>query len=441
MPLSLDLGRIDGFVTEQELSDAAADIIEARNLLLSRSGAGSEATGWLNPDILMPEEELIRISDCAAHLIAESDVVLAVGIGGSYLGARAAVEFLTSPLYNLLPKNTPDIWFLGNDLSASHIHETLTLCEGKRISLIVVSKSGGTIETAVAFRVLRRYMERRYGDMAAARIIAVTDPYSGSLRAMAEAEGYQTFSIPRSVGGRYSVLTPAGLLAIATAGIDIEKLLRGACDARDRLTKQEFGENTAMQYAAARLALYRKGYAVELFCGWDPCQLQLLEWLKQLFGESEGKSHAGLFPAAAVYTTDLHSLGQFVQDGSRILFETMLAVEKDNRKVTVGSMDRNPDGLGYLQELSFGEMTRRTRTAVTAAHADGGVPVIGLSALNRTAWEYGGMLMFFMFSCALSGYALGINPFDQPGVEDYKRNMAALLGKPGLEDLAAKLSV
>ncbi len=439
MPLSLDLGRIEGFVEAQIQKESEQDIAEARNTLLHRGKMGSDATGWLNPELLMPDAQLLQIADCAAHLIAESDVVLAAGIGGSYLGARAAVEFLTSPLYNVLPKNTPDIWFLGNDLSASHIHETLALCEGKRISLIVVSKSGGTVETAVAFRVLRRYMERRYGDMAGARIIAITDPHSGSLRAMAEAEGYQTFEIPRNVGGRYSVLTPAGLLAIATAGIDIEKLLKGACDARDRLMNLDYDENPAMQYAATRLALYRKGYAVELFCGWDPCQLQLLEWLKQLFGESEGKAHAGLFPASAVYTTDLHALGQFVQDGSRILFETMLAVEKDNRKLTVGPLERDPDGLGYLQALSFGEMTRRTRKAVAAAHADGGVPVVGLSLPSRTAWEYGWMLYFFMFSCALSGYALGVNPFDQPGVEDYKRNMAALLGKPGLEQLAAKL--
>jgi glucose-6-phosphate isomerase len=441
MPVSPNLNMVEGFVSQKELSDSLGDIKQARLTLRKESKAGGSPADWLNPGLLVSDELLNCIVASAGHLAADSDVVLAVGIGGSYLGARAAIEYLSSPFYNLLPKNTPDILFLGNDLSASHMLETLVLCEGKRISIIVTSKSGTTIETAAAFRVLRRYMERRYGDMAAARIICVTDPKEGALRAIADSEGFETFAIPPGVGGRYSVLTPAGLLPIATAGIDIEKMLRGACDARERLLNDDSESNPAMDYAAARLALYRKGFAVELFCGWDPSQSMLLEWIKQLFGESEGKAHAGLFPASAVYTTDLHSLGQFVQDGSRILFETMIAVEKDNRKLSVGALEDNRDGLDYLQELTFGEMTRRTRRAVTAAHAEGGVPVITLSLPNRTPWEYGWLLYFFMLSCAMSGYAMGINPFDQPGVEDYKHNMTALLGKPGMEDLAARLKL
>ncbi|MEG2174427.1 MAG: glucose-6-phosphate isomerase [Oscillospiraceae bacterium] len=440
MPVSVNFEFLSGYVSPEERKALESEILTAQRVLMNKNGAGSNFLGWLSPANLNAPEELVQIGNCATRLIADSDAVLVIGIGGSYLGARAAVEFLVSPLYNALPKKTPEIWFIGNDLSASHLTEVLTLCEGKRVSVIVISKSGTTTEPAVAFRVLRAYMEQRYGDLAATRIVAVTDKSRGALRTQANTEGYETFAIPDDVGGRFSVLTPVGLLPIAVAGIDIEQLIKGAAAAAHDCAVANFDDNPCLQYVAARNVLLRKGRAVELFCGWDPAFSQTAEWLKQLFGESEGKGHQGLFPASAAYTTDLHSLGQFVQDGSSILFETVCSIEQDTHVLSVSEQVNDLDGLNYLAGMTLGEMTHRARRAVALAHHAGGTPGIFVDMPARTPYEYGWMLYFFEYACAVSGYTLGVNPFDQPGVEDYKRNMFALLGKPGYEELAASLN-
>lgn len=440
MALTLDYTYLKPVLQDGEIDALAPEILAAQRTLAGRSGPGNDFLGWLVPDALNTEQDLARIEACAARLQQQSDAVLVVGIGGSYLGARAAVEFMVSPLYNSLPKQTPDLWFVGNDLSASHVSEVLRCCEQKRISVIVISKSGTTTEPAVAFRLLKAELERRYGKKEAAqRIVAVTDRARGALLGLAKNEGCETFVIPDDVGGRYSVLTPVGLLPIAVAGVSIRALLQGAAAAAKACASTDFAANDCLRYVAVRHALLRKGRAVELFCGWDPCFAMTAEWLKQLFGESEGKQHKGLFPGSCGFTTDLHSLGQFIQDGSKILFETVVSVAQDTATLSVQKQPDDADGLNYLDGMTLGEMNRRAGLAVAMAHRSGGTPSLLMTIPNREAAEYGWMLYFFEYACGVSGYALGVNPFDQPGVEDYKKNMFALLGKPGYEALAQQL--
>ncbi|WMJ85217.1 glucose-6-phosphate isomerase [Oscillospiraceae bacterium LTW-04] len=431
LPIELNFNFIEPFVTRKNFEAIAPEILAAQQTLRQENGAGNDFLGWMDPRAINTDDDLLRLTRCAERLRETSDAVLVVGIGGSYLGARAAIEYLISPLYNSLPNESPNIWFLGNDLSASHIVEVLRICKGKRLSVIVISKSGTTTESAVAFRLIKQEMLKRYGEQAAHRIVAITDKAHGALRTMADQEGFETFVIPDNIGGRYSVLTPVGLLPAAVAGISISRLIEGAADARQVCNGSDFWQNPCLQYVAARNILYRQGCAIELFCGWDPCLTMTAEWLKQLFGESEGKDHKGLFPASATYTTDLHSLGQFVQDGSRNLFETVLFFKEDSASATMQSEASDLDGLNYLAGMTLTEIQEKARQAVAMAHHKGGVASIMMSLDARTPYEYGWLLYFFEYACGVSGYTLNVNPFNQPGVEDYKKNMFALLGKPG----------
>jgi glucose-6-phosphate isomerase len=423
MAVSLDREFLWGFVSQQELSDAEASANRARETLLGGAGAGREFLGWLYPEMLADAALRGRILACAEDLREHSDTVLVVGIGGSYLGAQAAIDYLVSPLYNHLDKKTPDIWFIGTDLSTARLREVLNLCVGRRVSVIVISKSGTTLEPAAAFHLIKSNLPA--GQIA--RVVAVTDRACGTLRKMADEQGYESFVIPENVGGRYSVLTAVGLVPIAAAGIDIAALQKGAADAAKELQTAPFENNPCLQYAAARYLLYQKGRAVELFCGWDPCWAMTAEWLKQLFGESEGKQGRGLFPASALYPTQLHSRGQFVQEGSPVLFETMLHVDKDNEPLVLEARPGDADGLEYLLGMSLSEINRRAVRAVALAHASAHTPCLLLTTPSRTAYEYGWLLYFFELACAVGGYMLGVNPFDQPGVEAYKKNLAALL--------------
>lgn len=431
MPVELNFEFLAPFVAREDFEALAPEVLAAQRTLRQKSGAGNDFLGWLEPKAINTDDDLLRLTRCAERLRETSDHILVVGIGGSYLGARAAIEYLVSPLYNSLPNESPKVWFVGNDLSASHIAEVLKICKGKRLSVIVISKSGTTTEPAVAFRLIKQEMLKRYGEQAACRIVAVTDKAHGALRTMADQEGYETFVIPDDIGGRYSVLTPVGLLPAAAAGISISQLLRGAADAKKACDSTDFWQNPCLQYVAARNILYRKGCAIELFCGWDSCLTMTAEWLKQLFGESEGKDHKGLFPASATYTTDLHSLGQFVQDGSRTLFETVLSFKEDSASITLQREECDLDDLNYLAGMTLTEIREKARRAVAMAHHKGGVASMMLSLDARTPYEYGWLLYFFEYACGVSGYTLKVNPFNQPGVEDYKTNMFALLGKPG----------
>lgn len=431
MPIEMNFEFLEPFVTRDDLNAIAPEILAAQKALRQRTGAGNDFLGWLEPNAINTDDDLLRLTRCAERLRQTSDAVLVAGIGGSYLGARATMEYLISPLYNNLPNESPKVWFVGNDISASHLAEVLKLCKNKRVSVIVISKSGTTTEPAVAFRFIKKEMLKRYGEDAARRIIAITDKAHGALRTMADREGFETFVIPDDIGGRYSVLTPVGLLPAAVAGISISRLIEGAADAKKACDETDFWKNACLQYAAARNILYRKGCAIELFCGWDSCLTMTTEWLKQLFGESEGKEHKGLFPAAATYSTDLHSLGQFVQDGSRNLFETVLSYKEDDASVTMQREAGDLDGLNYLAGMTLTEIQAKARRAVAMAHHKGGVASMLLSLDGRTPYEYGWLLYFFEYACGVSGYTLKVNPFNQPGVEAYKKNMFALLGKPG----------
>ena len=437
MAVELDLTYASELLDERDFAGIERETAGAARLLDGRRGAGSGFLGWLDLPRTM-REALPAIREAAERLSA-SQAVLVVGIGGSYLGARAALEYLKSPFYNALKKTAPDLYFIGNNLSASYHEEILSLCVGKELSAIVISKSGTTTEPAAAFRAVRSLFRERYGAKASERIVAVTDERRGALRELCDAEGYRRFAVPDDVGGRYSVLSAVGLLPLAAAGVDIEALLDGAGDAFSRYASLPFSENPCHRYAAARNLLYRKGRVVEVFASYEPCFVQTAEWLKQLFGESEGKDRKGIFPASASFTADLHSLGQFLQDGSRNLFETVVDIRGGKSRFSVAGDASDGDGLGYLAGKPYEEINRSALEAVAAAHAEGGTPTLLLSTGGRTEYEYGMLLAFFERACAVSGYLLGVNPFNQPGVEGYKRNLFALLGKPGYEDERERL--
>lgn len=426
-----DYSFLERYVNKELLAEAQQKVTVARQMLLDKSGAGSDYLGWLCADKLLCDENIADIQRCADTLRSDSDVILVLGIGGSYLGSRATIEWLASKNHNQL--NSPEIHFAGNELSPAHYHHLMNICEGKRVTLIVISKSGTTLETAVAFRVFRDYMKRRYGCQHHKRILAITDETEGLLRALATSQHYNSFAIPNDIGGRFSVFTPVGMVPIAAAGIDIRALAKGAITAQHELLSLPFSENPAMQYAATRHALYQKGYRIELFCGWDSSMMMLLEWAKQLFGESEGKDEKGLFPASACYSTDLHSLGQFVQQGPPILFETFISFLEEKADLSIPVDQTNSDQLNYLCDKTLGEINRMAKDAVIQAHRGGDVPVCDIVITRQDAFSYGYLLYFFLLSCALSGYALGVNPFDQPGVEQYKQKMFKMLGKPGFD--------
>ncbi len=379
--------------------------------------------------------EFAAIKRAADKIKGNSDILIVIGIGGSYLGARAVIEFLKSNNYNALRKSTPEIYFAGNSVSSSYLAELVKLCDGKDISVNVISKSGETTEPAVAFRVFRDLLVNKYGkDGARERIFVTTDKSRGKLKELATREGYETFVVPDDIGGRFSVLTAVGLLPIAAAGIDIDALMQGAAAARDAYSQPGIEKNDCCKYAAIRNILYRKGKKIELCVGYEPSFTMFGEWFKQLFGESEGKDGKGLFPASAIFSTDLHSLGQYVQQGERDLFETVVFVNEPKFDVEIKADADNADGLNFLAGKTVSFINRKAFEATALAHADGGVPGIVLEVPDHSEFSLGWLLYFFEQSCGISGYLLGVNPFDQPGVEDYKKNMYALLGKPGHED-------
>ena len=438
--LTLNLSNVKSFVTDEELASYLPRLQAADRMLRDGSGKGSDFLGWLNLPESYDREELVRIKAAAKKIQSDSKVLVVIGIGGSYLGARAVIEFLRSPQYNLLPKDTPEIYFAGNNLNADAVNEIITLIGDRDFSVNVISKSGTTTEPAVLFRVFRELLIRRYGEKgAAARIYATTDKARGALKTLATAQGYESFVIPDNVGGRYSVLTAVGLLPIAVSGIDVDALLEGARGAMEALREQSL-ENPAWGYAACRNALLQKGKRIELLACYDPAFRFMAEWWKQLYGESEGKDGTGIFPASVDLTADLHSMGQYIQDGARCLMETVVHIGRMNTRLAVPDDAQNLDGLNFLSGRDLLEVNEQAFRGTVLAHVDGGVPNMVLNLEAKTEKALGELIYFFEYACGLSGYVLGVNPFDQPGVEAYKKNMFALLGKPGYEDRARELA-
>lgn len=440
MSVKLETRYASEFIAQHEFDAIAPQVKAAHELLHSGTGLGNDFLGWVDLPTNYDKEEFARIKAAAARIQKDTDIFIVIGIGGSYLGARAAIEFLKSPLYNAKKKDTPDIYFAGNSISGTALQELLTLCEGRRVSVNIISKSGTTTEPAIAFRVFRDYLEKTVGpEEAKKRIYATTDRARGTLKELADKEGYETFVVPDDVGGRFSVLTAVGLLPIAVAGCDIDALMAGARRAQEELSSTDLNENDCYRYAAARNILLRRGKAVEMMVSYEPQYALMSEWWKQLFGESEGKDGKGLFPASAIFSTDLHSLGQFVQEGSNILFETVVQLDRPQIEKVIESDTENADGLNFLAGKTMDFVNKKAFEGTVLAHADGGTPtlVIRVAAAEEEALGY--LIYFFEKACAISGYMLGVNPFNQPGVESYKKNMFALLGKPGYEDQRAAL--
>lgn len=425
------------FITREELHNLEPFVKEGHHMLEQKTGVGNDFLGWLDLPNQIDQTEYRRIKQAAEKVQNDSDILLVIGIGGSYAGAKAAIEALTHSFRHLMDdkQHKPQILFAGNHMNARYIHDLLDILEGKDVSINVISKSGTTTEPAIAFRIFRSFLEEKYGKHEASkRIYATTDKQKGALKKLADDEGYATFVIPDDIGGRYSVLTAVGLLPIAAAGIDTDDIIEGARQAVDDLAEPSLFNNPAYRYAASRHILYNKGKTTEILANYDPSLQYLAEWWKQLFGESEGKDQKGIFPSSVNFTTDLHSLGQYMQDGRRNIFETVLHVQETNQNITLKKDEQNADNLNYLAGESIHHINQKAYEGTLLAHTDGGVPnmVIELPALN--AYTFGYLVYFFEKACALSGYLLGVNPFNQPGVEAYKNNMFALLGKPGYEN-------
>lgn len=438
-----DYSKAGSFFAEHELTYLRDFVKVAHHSLHEKTGAGSDYLGWIDLPVNYDQEEFSRIERAAEKIRNDSDVLLVIGIGGSYLGARAAIEMLQHSFYNVLPKEkrrSPQIIFAGNNISSTYMMDIIDLLEGKDFSINVISKSGTTTEPAIAFRIFRKILEEKYGaEEARKRIYATTDKAKGALKTLANEEGYETFVIPDDIGGRYSVLTAVGLLPIAVSGADIRAMMKGAADAREDFSKSELDENPAYQYAAVRNILYNKGKTIEMLVNYEPALQYFAEWWKQLYGESEGKDQKGIFPASANFSTDLHSLGQYIQEGRRDLFETVIKVEKPRRGLTIEAEDKDLDGLNYLAGKTVDFVNDKAFEGTLLAHTDGGVPNLIVSVPALDEYHFGYMVYFFEKACAMSGYLLGVNPFDQPGVEAYKVNMFALLGKPGFEEKKAEL--
>lgn len=431
------------FMRQEEMEFIAPQVTVAHVQLHQKSGPGNDFLGWVDLPAKYDKDEFNRIRKAAAKIRKDSDVLIVIGIGGSYLGARAAIELLSHSFNSLLSKRQrkgPQIIFAGNSISSTYLADLFDLLEGKEVSVNVISKSGTTTEPAIAFRIFKAYMEKRYGvEGARARIYATTDRARGALKGLADSEGYESFVVPDDVGGRYSVLTAVGLLPIAVAGIDIREVMRGAKDAMKEFKNPNLEENACYQYAAARNVLLRKGYNVEIMVNYEPSLHFFTEWWKQLFGESEGKDGKGIFPAGVDNSTDLHSMGQYVQDGQRQLFETLIDVVKARRPMEIPVDPQNLDGLNFLSGLDMSEVNSKAAQGTVLAHVDGGVPNFRIEVPELDAYNLGQLVYFFEKACGISGYILAVNPFDQPGVEDYKKNMYALLGKPGFEARKAEL--
>jgi len=429
-----------GFVQSHEIEAIKPQILAAHKTVHEKSGLGADFLGWLDLPENYDKAEFAAIKASAEKIRKNTEVFIVIGIGGSYLGARAAIEFIRSPMYNQLKKDTPDIYFAGNSISADYLNELLDICEGRDVSINVISKSGTTTEPAVAFRIFKKLLEDKYGaEGARERIFCTTDKARGTLKELADREGYQTFVVPDDVGGRYSVLTAVGLLPMAVAGIDLDKVMEGALAARQAFATEDFDNNDCYRYAAMRNILYRKGKAIEIMVSYEPRFTMMNEWYKQLYGESEGKDQKGIFPASVVFSTDLHSMGQFIQDGTRNLFETVVNIKKPNRDITIEEDPENFDGLNFLAGKTMSQVNTKAFEGTILAHNEGGVPNLIIEVPEANEFEFGYMVYFFEKACAISGYVLGINPFNQPGVEAYKKNMFALLGKPGYEDRQAEL--
>ncbi|WP_020155283.1 glucose-6-phosphate isomerase [Caldibacillus debilis] len=431
------------FFGEHELAQMNDLVKVSHQALHEKTGAGNDFLGWIDWPLHYDKEEFSRILKCAEKIRNDSDVLLVIGIGGSYLGARAAIEMLNHSFYNVLPKEkrkSPQIIFAGNNISSTYLHDVIDLLDGKDWSINVISKSGTTTEPAIAFRIFRKLLIEKYGEEEARkRIYATTDKKKGALKTFADAEGYETFVIPDDVGGRYSVLTAVGLLPIAASGADVAQIMAGARQAMEDFSHSELGKNIAYQYAAIRNILYNKGKTVELLINYEPGLQYFAEWWKQLFGESEGKDGKGIYPSSANFSTDLHSLGQYIQEGRRDLFETVLHVESPRHELVIEAEANDLDGLNYLAGKTVDFVNKKAFEGTLLAHTDGDVPNLVVKIPKMDEYTFGYLVYFFEKACAMSGYLLGVNPFDQPGVEAYKRNMFALLGKPGFEEKKKEL--
>lgn len=440
MSLKFNSSYAKDFIRENDIKGLATQVTAAHNTVNQKNGLGNDFLGWVNLPVDYDKEEFARIKNAAEKIKSDTDVLIVIGIGGSYLGARAAIEFLKGPYYNTVRDSVPEIYFSGNSISGSALSDLLKICEGKRVSVNIISKSGTTTEPAVAFRVFRKMLEEHYGEQEAAkRIYCTTDKARGTLKALADEKGYECFVVPDDVGGRFSVLTAVGLLPIAAAGCDIDALMSGAAKAVNDYNIDDIDKNPCYQYAALRNAFYRKGKSVEMLVSYEPRFTMMAEWFKQLFGESEGKDGKGLFPASVTFSTDLHSMGQFVQDGSRIMFETVVTIDDNGSDVVIEKEENNGDGLNFLAGKTMSYVNQKAFEGTVLAHTDGGVPNLVISVDKADEENLGRLIYFFEKACAISGYMLGVNPFDQPGVESYKKNMFALLGKPGYEDMKAEL--
>ena len=428
------------FINDEKISALNESAAVALDTVINKSGAGNDFLGWVDLPVDYDKEEFARIKVAAEKIKKSADVLVVIGIGGSYLGARAAVEFVKSPLYNSLKKDTPDIYFAGNNISTTALTELISILDGKDFCVNVISKSGTTTEPAVAFRVFKAMLIEKYGEAGAKdRIFVTTDKARGTLKQFSDAAGYETFVVPDDVGGRYSVLTAVGLLPIAVAGIDIDAMMKGAQDARAAYTDKNNADNDAIKYAVVRNALLNDGKSTEILVGYEPYMLMMNEWWKQLYGESEGKDNKGIFTASVVFSTDLHSLGQYIQEGQRNLFETVINVKDPGAKFVIPDDPANVDGLNFISGKELDYVNKTAMMATLMAHNDGGVPNIMIELSDRSAYSFGYLVYFFEIACAISGYMLGVNPFNQPGVEAYKKNMFALLGKPGYEEMRAEL--
>lgn len=426
------------FISQEEIDNVSAQVSAAHKTINEKSGPGSDFLGWVDLPVDYDKEEFERIEKAAAKIRKDSDVLVVIGIGGSYLGAKAAIDFVTGPFYNYTEK--PQIIFAGNNISPNYLNSVIDCLDGKDVSLNVISKSGTTTEPAIAFRVLKKYLEDKYGkEEAKGRIYATTDRTKGALKNLADAEGYETFVVPDDVGGRFSVLTAVGLLPIAVCGADIKAMMKGAADARELYANDDLASNECYQYAAVRNILHRKGKSVEMLVNYEPELQYFIEWWKQLYGESEGKDGKGIFPAGASFSTDLHSMGQYIQDGRRLMFETVLYLEEPKRDLIIEEDAANVDGLNFLAGKGMDYVNKKAFEGTYLAHNDGGVPNLVIKLKSLDEYTFGQLVYFFEKACGISGYMLGVNPFNQPGVESYKKNMFALLGKPGYESEKAAL--
>ncbi|QGU94214.1 glucose-6-phosphate isomerase [Clostridium bovifaecis] len=441
--ISLDLSKTRPYLNEHEIEQLQPMINTAHDMLHNKTGEGSDFLGWVDLPVNYDKEEFGRIKKAAEKIKKNSEALVVIGIGGSYLGARAAIEMLTHTFCNTISKEdrkSPQIFYAGNNISSTYMADLIEAIKDMDFSVNVISKSGTTTEPAIAFRIFKDLLEKKYGkEGAKERIFATTDKEKGALRTLAEAEGYETFVIPDDVGGRYSVLTAVGLLPIAAAGIDIDEMMKGAAEAREEFSAPELSKNAAYRYAAARNALYNKGKEIEMIVNFEPALHYMGEWWKQLYGESEGKDNKGIFPAAADFSTDLHSMGQYIQEGLRNLIETHLNVERPRKTVVIEANEDNLDGLNFLEGKDMDFVNHQAFRGTVVAHNDGGVPNIIINIPELTPYHFGYLVYFFEKACGISGYLLGVNPFNQPGVEAYKKNMFALLGKPGYEGMRAEI--